>query len=105
MLAVGCAGNRAYVQSPAYGAASLEGRTLLVFPVRDVRINNPDDYEKVFRAKDGTPLPAEKEFSRALAKWMVKLADHAKIVADSLPGSDSAKLIPVVKWLPLNDSL
>jgi hypothetical protein len=105
MLAVGCAGNRAYVQSPAYGAASLEGRTLLVFPVRDVRINNPDDYEKVFRTKDGNLPPAEQEFNRAFAKWLEKLADHARVMADSLPGSDSAKLVTVVEGLPLNDSL
>jgi hypothetical protein len=99
-----CAHRPPAVQNVEYGPKSLEGRTLVVFPLRDLEIRNKDDYEDDFGGRKGPTPKAQVELSRRFAARLIELSDHATLIADTAAGPDSIALKVDMEGVPRGDS-
>lgn len=101
LAACGCGGPSPFVMNPKYTDAKFAGRTLHVFPLQDVEIENSDDFRDDLVPKEATgSLDKKSVLGRIFFRKLDGLADHAKLIHDSSVNLDDKRFIDTVLNLP-----
>lgn len=84
LLAWGCGGPPPFVLNPKYEKADFKGRTLAVFPIQDLDVENMDDFRDDLIPKEPTgSTEPDAVIGRLFFRELDGLADHARVIHDS----------------------